>query len=168
MTSYTIVTDECQRVLNLVRDELFALRTDYQHVEDDIEVLRNQVCGSTERVDQQGTQTDHDAALTAYFEEVDTFLDDLHDELGTCYLAMQDVLNLFVSGDAEMRHRANAPGVDFPYELTTSGEGDPPPAFDTRDNWEGVPHTTELTPGNAGTFDTAVQNQRAAKAANGG
>lgn len=168
MVSYNIVTDECQRVLNLVSEELFAIRTDYQHVEDDIEDLRGYVCGSTERVDQTASQNDLDAALTSYYEEVDTFFEDLRDELGTCYLAMQDVLNFFVSGDAQMKHDASGTTQEFPYELTTSGEGDPPPAYDTREMWEGNQHAVELNVGYAGNYDTAVENHSAAKAAHGG
>ncbi|MEO9247821.1 hypothetical protein ABDK96_09025 [Citricoccus nitrophenolicus] len=168
MVSYNIVTDECQRVLNLVSEELFAIRTDYQHVEDDIEDLRGYVCGSTERVDQTASQNDLDAALTAYFTEVDAFFEDLRQDLGTSYLAMQDVLNYFVSGDAEMKHQANAPTVEFPYELTTSGEGDAPPAYDTREMWEGNQHAVELGEGTYGAYDTAYINHTAAKGAHGG
>ncbi|MEV4901928.1 hypothetical protein AB0K08_11360 [Citricoccus sp. NPDC055426] len=168
MVSYNIVTDECQRVLNLVQEELFAIRTDYQHVEDDIEVLRSNVCGGTERIDQTSNQNDLDEALTAYYEEVDTFFEDLRQDLGTVYLAMQDVLNYFVSGDAEMKHRSNSPGVEFPYELATSGEGDPAPAYDTREMWEGNPGTMSFGDGNSTNFDVAQYNHTAAKAAHHG
>lgn len=168
MTTYNIVTDECQRVLNLVQEELFAIRTDYQNVDDDLEVLRRQVCGSTERTDQAPSQSDHDQALTAYYEEVDTFFEELCDELGTCYLAMQDVLNYFVSGDAEMKHQSNGTTVEFPYELTTSGQGDPPPAYDSREMWEDNPHAVEIGNGTTGNFDTAQRNHTAEKVAHGG
>ncbi|NUL46136.1 hypothetical protein F7P69_13170 [Cellulosimicrobium funkei] len=163
MATYNIVTDECQRVLNEVSDQLFAIRTDYQHVEDDIETLRGYVCGSTERVDQTASQSDLDAALSTYFEEVDAFFEELRQDIGTCYLAMQDVVNFFVSGDAEMEHTALTPNAEFPYELTTSGEGDPPPAYDTREMWEGNQLATELGHGVNGNFDTAMVNHRAAK-----
>ena len=162
MATYNIVTDECQRVLNLVSDELFAIRTDYQHVDDDIEELRKHVAGSVELADQAYSQTALDEALTAYYEEVDEFFEELRQDLGSVYLAMQDVLNYFVSGDAEMKHTAATPNAEFPYELTTSGQGDPPPAYDSREMWEGNQHAGELGEGTYGVFDTAYINHTAA------
>lgn len=158
MVSYNIVTDECQRVLNLVSEELFALRTDYKYVDDDIKELREYVCGRTERVDQTASQAGLDEALTAFYDEVDPFFESLAGELGQVYLAMQDVLNYFVSGDAEMDHNAGMGHHEFPYELTTTGAGDPPPAYDTRQMWVDNPHAVPLSTTPDNHFSTSLVN----------
>lgn len=139
MTKYTIVTDEVQRVLNDISDQAFRLRTDYQHIADDIQVLRENVCGWTERMDQTASGQDLDSAISHFYDsELNPFFDDLAADLGRLGLAMQDVLNHYVSGDAEKAWRSNIAWGGASIELTTSGHGDPPPEFDTRDMTDGV------------------------------
>lgn len=159
MTKYTIVTDEVQRVLNDISDQAFRLRSDFQHVEDDIKVLLDNICGWYERNDQTYNGEALDQAINRYYyDEVDPYFDDLATELGRLGLAMQDVLNYFVSGDAEMSYRAYGSEQDFPVELTTSGQGDPPPSFDTREMWEGKDTTRELGSNVSQTFNDAYWN----------
>lgn len=139
MTKYTIVTDEVQRVLNDISDQAFRLRSDYQHIEGDIQVLRENICGWTERMDQTASGQELDKAIASfYFDELDPFFDGLATELGRLGLAMQDVLNHYVSGDAEQAWKSSATMPEATIELKTSGKGDPPPEFDTRDMTDGV------------------------------
>lgn len=160
MTQYTIVTDEIQRVINEVTEELFAVRTDYKFVDEDIAELRRYVCGHTERTEQTASGQDLDTALSDFYTKtLDPFFEDLVGELGGLNLAMQDVLNFFVSGDAEQALTSRETG-EFAFDLTTSGQGDPPPSFDTREWNEGKELYRDISDSPATAFTDSTWNHR--------
>ncbi|SFV20213.1 hypothetical protein [Micrococcus terreus] len=130
MTEFWIKPDECQRVLDEVRDVMRDRDRYFQHADSDLNIVdRNSyVDAESKRGDYEASELDQ--AYRQFFHEglspqFDKIVQMIERRIGI----MQDVIDYYVSGDAEVQHRSQKQGKDMPVILNADGTAwDKPPS----------------------------------------
>lgn len=107
MTTYWINLVECQRVVNDLDALLEDLRTDFDKVNGNAESIRESLCSAEESSQYEYKATQLDSAVDDFVtSDLTDHFNGIESALRAKVSAMQDVVNYYASGDAEMAHQA--------------------------------------------------------------
>ncbi len=154
MTDYWIDLPGCQSVINRVNDKLDAIRTDFDKTPDNLAAIRESICAAEESSHQEMPAQDVDRELEQLVsEDLPEHLDHLVSEIRRKVNALQDVVNYYAHGDAEMAHRAAGTSDQMPeFAYPDAGYVTGHPARGNTEHPEYIPgHPARGLAGNDGT-----------------
>lgn len=119
MTDYWIDVDACQAIVNDLYGQLADLRSDFDRVPDHLEELRSSLNGPAENNEVERVSGQLDGALTDRIgTELPEHVDDMIAKVEHRINSMQEVINYYLSGDAEMAHRSQGKEDEMPQIYT--------------------------------------------------
>lgn len=124
MTEYWVKPDVCQQVINELRELMSGKNEHFKYADACMDGIDQHSYAERETTRNQAAATDLDAAYREFFHEnlVPQF-DKIVSMIEHRTDLMQEVVNYYVSGDAEMQHRSQKMGLDMPELLNQDGSG---------------------------------------------
>lgn len=122
MTKYWIEVDQCQLLVSQMRDLLEDIRVDFNKVEGNVDEVRARLGVKREAQSVEFISTKLDGRLKDFaHSDLPEFMDGLVEGVEHKINAMQEVINYFASGDAEMAFTSSQYEDEMP-EVLHSGE----------------------------------------------
>lgn len=115
MTEYWIRPDVCNRVIGDLRDLMTERNSSFQYVDDNRDGIEQHSFADRETTRNQSDAIALDAAYRAFFEE--KLVPQFEKIVGMIEYRtdlMQEVVNYYLSGDAEMQHNSQKLGLEYP------------------------------------------------------
>ncbi|MDI3329664.1 MAG: DUF6507 family protein [Micrococcus sp.] len=126
MTEYWINLGECQRVVNELRGLFDTVRTDFDKIPENMAGVRRSLCAYQESDVMEGDTGVLDAALRDFVDDkLSGHFDDIVATIELRVNSMQEVINHYAFGDAEMAATAQGKTDELPDFVYTDAAGNP-------------------------------------------
>ncbi len=115
MTEYWIKPDECQRVIDELRDLMTERDSSFKYVDENMDGIEQHAFADRETTRKQSEAAALDTAFEVFLDEklVPQF-DKIVGMLEHRIDLMQEVVNYYISGDAQMQHDSQKLGKEYP------------------------------------------------------